>query len=48
MVILMWWCGALALINFIYCVWNAIKDNWARATFHLVAGIWMWYIVTII
>ena len=45
---LMWWCGGLAIFNFVLCVLSIIKDDWVKGTFHLVCGIWMWYIVTIL
>ena len=48
MVFLMWWCGILAVFNLVFCVINMLNDKWGKATFHLVAGIWMWYVVTII
>jgi len=42
---LMWLCGGLAIVNFVFCILEVIRDNYAKATFHLIAGIWVWYIV---
>ena len=38
-------CFVLMLSNFPLCVLALIKDMWNKATFHLVLGTWMWYIV---
>ena len=45
---MMWVCIVLAVINFVYMLKEVSNDKWAKATFHLVLGVWMWYIVTII
>lgn len=48
MKILMWICIALATFNFVFVLVEGSENRWDKATFHLVLGIWMWYIVTII
>ena len=48
MKILVWLCAGLMIFNLVLCVIEYINERWAKAMFHLVMGIWMWYIGNIL
>ena len=48
MKILVYVCATLFVFNSGMSVWHLLRGKWSQATYHLVLGMWMWYITTII